>query len=139
MGAGVIRGFVMTAVLAVAGIVGACSTPKPYVSVVSAHPVADRELVLLVEIHNPSGSPIQLESLDYDLARPGQVARSRGRIAVRETVSPGHTAVVDIRVPLGKAAVPGEVFDLSGRLHGHAGDLALSWGIKAAPQVQAAQ
>lgn len=132
-------GWALTAVLICIGggaLVGACASPRPYVSVVSASQVAPRELVVFVEIHNPSGSQLKLSELEYSLRRSdGKETKTRGRVALRELVAPGGTAVVDIHVPLHAGAQSGDVFALSGRLHGFAGDLALSWRISAAPRV----
>jgi LEA14-like dessication related protein len=130
-----LRSIVLVAAVSAGVAAAGCAAPAPTVKV-TAQPVHELDLVLLVEIHNPTSSTLTLSELDYELQRANQPSRTRGRVALRASIGPGRTTIVDIHVPLTAAAEPGEVLDVSGRIHGTAGDLALSWPVKAAPRVK---
>ena len=114
---------------------GACAASRPYVSVVGTAQapgdVADRHLLVVVEIHNPTGTPLRLSELEYTLARHGGDAPTQGRVQLRDTVEPGHTSTVDIAVPLAAGARAEVAYDLSGRLRGFAGEIEMNWKIAA--------
>jgi LEA14-like dessication related protein len=140
---GPIRSFVVAAsLLFVTAAASACgaATSKPFVSVVGAAPtraggIAERRaLLVVVEIHNPTSTPLRLSELDYTLARRGVATPTRGTIRLRDTVAPGHTSTVDIQVPLIAATGSSDAaaYDLSGRLRGYAGETELNWRIAAA-------
>jgi hypothetical protein len=119
---------------------GACgaSHQRPVMSVVAAHKttgeVASR-LILIVEITNPTGTPLWLGDLDYRLARIGGADRHVGKVALKEVVPPGRTVTFDIAVPVESGAPQGEKYDLSGRLRGSAGDVQMSWDVDALASV----
>jgi hypothetical protein len=114
-----------------------CAASRPYVSVVGTSqapgPVADNQLLVVVEIHNPTGTPLRLSELEYTLARRGGDAHTQGRVQLRDTVAPGHTSTVDIAVPLAMGAKPA-AYDLSGQLRGYAGEIEMNWKIAALAQ-----
>ncbi len=129
----------LSLVLLVAVAVGAsaCATSKPYVSVVGTTQGPgrfDRNLVVVVEIHNPTRTPLRLSELEYTLERHGSASRTQGRVQLRDTVAPGHTSMVDITVPLSAGAHPSAAYDISGRLRGYAGEIELNWKIAALAQ-----
>jgi hypothetical protein len=127
--------YLLCALLAILAVSG-CATSKPYVSVVgTSHATsAPNSLVVVVEIHNPTTTPLRLSQLDYTLARRGDDSRTRGSVTLRDTVAPGHTSTVDIEVPLSAGANRNSAYDLSGRLRGFAGDVELNWRIAALAQ-----
>jgi LEA14-like dessication related protein len=128
--------------VAIALSAGACATSKPYVSVVGTGQSPgdlDRNLVVVVEIHNPTTTPLRLHTLEYTLARHGASTRTRGKVILRDTVAPGHTSTVDIAVPLSAGSEPAAGYDLQGRLRGSAGDVELNWKIAALAQASGAQ
>ncbi len=127
--------YLLCALLAILAV-GGCATSKPYVSVVGTSQ-ATREsnsVVVVVEIHNPTTTPLRLSQLDYTLAKRGGDSRTRGSVTLRDTVAPGRTSIVDIEVPLSAGSARGGAYDISGRLRGFAGDVELNWKIAALAQ-----
>jgi LEA14-like dessication related protein len=116
----------------------ACATSKPYVSVVGTTQgrttgrVA-RSLVVVVEIHNPTNTPLRLSQLEYTLFKHGDESRTRGTVQLHDTIGPGHTSTVDIAVPVSAGAHPA-AYDIKGRLRGFAGEIELNWKIAALGQ-----
>jgi len=98
-----------------------------------------QKIVLVVEIHNPTRTPLWLRDFHYSLAPQGGTDSTRGRVALSETVAPGQTVTVPITVPVGAASGGGlaERFDLKGDLRGAAGDVAMSWRVGALASVGA--
>jgi LEA14-like dessication related protein len=113
-------------------LVGACATPRPFVSVVGASQttVAEaRSLIVVVEIHNPTRTPIELSTLEYTLKQAG-TDRGGGRVTLEGTVAPGGSLTVDIAVPV-SGGMSAEALDLRGKLRGFAGDVQVNWSIAA--------
>lgn len=125
--------------LLAATLVGGCASPRPYVSVLGASHASITEaqsLVVVVEIHNPTGTPLRLSGLEYTLAQAdGRRRQQSGRVRLTQTVQPGASITVDISVPVrgGDAA---SIYDLRGKLSGYAGDVELDWNISAAAKVR---
>jgi LEA14-like dessication related protein len=135
-----LRSIVLGIVLALSA--GACATSKPYVSVVGTGQAPgdlDRNLLVVVEIHNPTTTPLRLHALEYTLARHGASTRTQGKVMLRDTVAPGHTSTVDIAVPLSAGSQPAAAYDIQGRLRGSAGDVELNWKIAALAQAASPQ
>lgn len=110
-----------------------CATPKPYVSVLGVAG-EHRTLVMMVEIHNPTSTPIRLSGLEYSYSveRDSENDKSRGHVTLRRTVPAGRTSVVDIPVPIGAAiAAAGAHYQLEGQLHGWAGDTEVRFRVSA--------
>jgi hypothetical protein len=130
---GPVKGFALALLLALGA--SACASSKPYVSVVGTAQApgdsAERQLVVVVEIHNPTGTPLRLSELEYTLGRHGTPMNTRGRVQLRDTVAPGHTSTVDIAVPLAAGSSAAAAYDINGHLHGYAGDLEMNWKIAA--------
>lgn len=130
---GLVKGLLLSLSLALGA--GACASSKPYVSVVGTAQApgdsAERHLVVVVEIHNPTGTPLRLSELEYTLGRHGTAMNTRGKVQLRDTVAPGHTSTVDIAVPLAAGSSAAAAYDLDGRLHGYAGELEMNWKIAA--------
>jgi LEA14-like dessication related protein len=120
--------------------VGACgATAQPYVSVLGAAKApsdAGQALTVVVEIHNPTRTPLRLSTLDYTVARQGVQSKTRGSLRLGSTIAPGRTETVDIRVPLASNDPVAAVYDLRGRLHGYAGDVQMDWQIATLAQVE---
>jgi hypothetical protein len=95
---------------------------------------ADRHLVVVVEIHNPTGTPLRLSELEYTLGRHGTAVNTRGKVLLRDTIAPGHTSTVDIAVPLAGGSRTAAAYELNGRLHGFAGEIEMNWKIAAQSQ-----
>jgi LEA14-like dessication related protein len=110
------------------------TTKTPYMSVVGAHKSTGEvtsRLILIVEIHNPTGTPLWLRDLDYRLARIGGDDRHVGKLELKEVVPPGRTVTFDISVPVDATGSQNARYDLTGRLRGAAGDVQMSWDVDA--------
>ena len=133
---GYVKSFILGLALALGA--GACASSRPYVSVVGTAQapgdLADRHLVVVVEIHNPTGTPLRLSELEYTLGRRGMLVSSRGKVLLRDTIAPGHTSTVDIAIPLAAGSKAAAAYDLNGRLHGYAGEIEMNWKIAALAQ-----
>jgi LEA14-like dessication related protein len=133
---GLVKGLILSFALALGA--SACASQRPYVSVVGTAQApgdtADRHLVVVVEIHNPTGTPLRLSELEYTLGRHGTEMNTRGKVLLRDTIAPGHTSTVDIAVPLAAGSRAAAAYDLNGRLHGYAGEIEMNWKIAALAQ-----
>jgi len=132
-----VKPLLLSALLAFATVGSACASSAPYVSVVgTSRSQTNRfSLLVVVEIHNPTRTPVRLSELQYTLARRGESA-TRGTVRLRDTVAPGRTSTVDIAVPMGVGAQLSAAYDLSGRLRGYAGDVEVNWQIAALAHTQ---
>lgn len=126
--------FVSLSFLGLLLLVGACATPKPYVSVLGVSQSTSAPLVVVVEIHNPTRTPIRLSALDYSFAA-GQ--ESRGRVPLRQVIAPGRSSVVPIAVPVDVEDQRGETYRLVGSLRGYAGDTQVSFRVVAGGELSA--
>lgn len=134
------RAVLLALALAVLPAVGACgAAAQPYVSVVgAAHAPSDagQALTVVVEIHNPTRTPLRLSGLEYTVARQGEPSKTRGSLRLGSTIAPGRTQTVDIRVPLASSDPDSAIYDLRGRLRGYAGEVEMDWQIATLAQVE---
>src|SRR5262245_57640122 len=114
--------FLFTALAILLGV--GCHSQKPYLSVLGVSEAQRQEQVLvMVEVHNPTASTLRLARLDYQLHHPGSKETTRGKVPLHQSIAPGHSKVIDIPVPLEQATE----YEIEGRLSGFAGDVAVSF------------
>lgn len=111
-----------------------CASPRPYVSVLGvAEPDRQARMVVMVEVHNPTQTPLRLSQLEYILDHGPEGKTARGRVRLNQTVAPGASKVIDIPVPVFADAA----YRLEGQLRGFAGDVAVSFDVAAASAASA--
>jgi hypothetical protein len=132
----VVRAAVAAAAVMLLGV-GACTTQKPYVSVlgVSRIEASSQSVQVVVEIHNPTQTPLRLSQLKYTFAAAG---KARGTVQMTRVVEAGRSAVIDFRVPLQASDRQGDHYQLDGQISGYAGDVQINFNVAAGGELPSA-
>jgi hypothetical protein len=99
-----------------------------------AHLTETRSLLVVVEIHNPTSTPLRLSQLEYTLGH-GARARESGFVRLTQTIQPGGSLTVDISVPVRDHNETASAYDLEGKLSGFAGEMQVDWQISTSATV----
>jgi hypothetical protein len=118
-------------------LLAACAAPSPQVKVLgvseaSAPPRPARELVVFVEVVNPTAHDLRLSRLEYRL-KADQWIDSDGHVPITRDVAADSSMVVEIPVPVrdqGKAADIEVPYTLRGRLFVVDKQMERSWPVE---------
>ena len=106
-----------------------CAGPTPAVQLLgisSSEPVSPTEVLLFVEVTNPTQRDLTLSRFDYELETDGLLT-DKGRVPLTRELSAGATAVVEIPVRGVKKEAAGVALQLRGRLHATEDRVPRSW------------
>jgi hypothetical protein len=89
---------------------------------------------MFVEVVNPTQAQLTLSRLEYQL-EASTWFRSRGKVALRRSIGPGSSAVVEIPVPVDPSRRSGRVptgapYELEGKLYARDNRVERSWKVK---------
>lgn len=123
-----------TAVLGALGV-SACTAANPRVTVLGVEqsrpaPTAHNELLVFVEVVNPTKRDLHLSRLEYRV-RAESWFESSGQVQVAREIGAGESAVVEIPVPVRHAsASQGSIpYSLEGRLFALEDHIERSWRV----------
>ncbi|HWM84670.1 MAG TPA: hypothetical protein VNO33_02505 [Kofleriaceae bacterium] len=117
-------------------LVTACASSGPRVTVLGVeqtHATPRRELLVFVEVVNPTSRDLRLSRLEYRV-RADSWFESAGQVALARDIGAGQSAVVEIPVPVRHAgsAHDGSIpYTLEGKLFAHEDHIERSWNVKA--------
>lgn len=116
----------------------ACGGAKPRVNVLGvsearnvASGARNKLLVVFVEVVNPTSRDLELSRLEYDLESPSWFS-TQGNVRLGRAVRAGSSAVVEIPVPVKRAAMDaprGAAYQLQGKLFARDDSRERSWKV----------
>jgi hypothetical protein len=126
-----------------ATLAAGCATAQPEVKVIAmsqaqARPARAKQVLVFMEVVNPTNRDLQLSRLDYRLSADSWFS-TEGTVSLARAVAPNSSAVVEIAVPVDDIAsrrAPGVVYKLDGRLFAHADHVERSWSVTASGEIR---
>lgn len=96
-----------------------------------------QELVVFVEVVNPTSRDLKLSRLDYSLSADSWF-ETDGSVALSRTVQRRSSTVVEIAVPVERAASDADraAYRLRGKLYALAGHVERSWRVDATGEIR---
>lgn len=122
---------------------GACTTARPGVKVIAmsqarAATTSGPEVLVYMEVVNPTSRNLRLSRLDYRLSADSWF-ETRGSVQLGRAVGPKSSTVVEIAVPVRRSGDRdgGVLYKLEGRLFARADHVEHSWAVDAAGEINA--
>jgi hypothetical protein len=137
---------VIAAVLALAAAAGCTPRPQAKMVGVTSVRIADEttNVMVLVEIENPTDQPLVLSGLDYEV-RAKDWFTARGSYALSRILLPGERDYIEIPLPVKSweaalgvpgAALEGVHYELEGRIRAWKGAREASWEVRQKGQIE---
>jgi len=121
--------------------VGACATASPEVNVIAmsqGNSARSSEVVVYMEVVNPTGRDLSLSRLDYRLSADSWF-ESKGTVGLNRSVAARSSTVVEIAVPVAElqgSSALGVPYRLRGRLFARADRVERSWKVDASGELK---